>query len=320
MTDVTAYHVPVAWDDATNLLATAGAAPVAGATDLLPLMREGVVSPSTLVDLRGLPGGGEITWDADGSLSIGAAVSLEALARNAEVRRRLPLLAQSARSVGSAALRHVGTLGGNLCQHVRCWYYRGGHECLRRGGSHCSAEIGENQYHAIFRQGPCVAVHPSDCATALVALDAMVHVRGSDPRTVPMSEFLATSRTRLDHTTCLAPTEVVERVTVPATSEGGAQLYQKQMQRASWDFALVSVAATRREDGNVRLVLGGVANTPFRVNSSIEEDVASGGLSQDDIDTLADRAMYDAQPLEKNGYKVDLATALLRRAIAALQE
>ena len=112
---------------------------------------------------------------------------------------------------------------------------------------------------------------------------------------------------------------MVERVTVPADSMDGVQWYQKQMQRSSWDFALVSLAAARRGDGNVRLVLGGVANTPWRVTNSIEEDVASGGLSPDDIDTLSDRALYDARPLEKNAYKVDIAAALLRRAIAALQ-
>ncbi len=319
MNSGSAYLTPVAWEAAARLLATPGATAVAGATDLVPLMHERIVTPRTLVDVRGLPGSRELTWQDDGSLSIGASVTLETLSRDAEVRRRLPMLAEAALSVGSPALRHAGTLGGNLCQHVRCWYYRGGHECLRRGGSSCSAEIGENQYHAIFRQGRCVAVHPSDCAVVLVALDAIVHLRGaSEARDVPAANFLVTSRSRLDHTTCLTDGEVVERVTIPGASMGGVQWYRKQMQRASWDFAMVSLAASRREDGNVRLVLGGVANTPWRVTNSIEEDVASGGLSQDDIDTLADRALYDAQPLEKNAYKVDIAAALLRRAMATL--
>jgi xanthine dehydrogenase YagS FAD-binding subunit len=123
---------------------------------------------------------------------------------------------------------------------------------------------------------------------------------------------------RLDHETILTAGEYVSAIEIPGHSAGGVQLFEKVMQRAAWDFALVSLAATRREDGNVRLVLGGVAPKPWRVSESVEEDVASGGLSEDDIATLAERAMYDARPLAKNAYKVQMASAVLRRALRRL--
>jgi xanthine dehydrogenase YagS FAD-binding subunit len=318
---VTSYSQPSNPETASRELARADALPVAGGTDLVPLLRDGIVTPGSLVDLRRLPGLAEITVDASGALRIGAAVTLDQLCRDARIATLVPALGEAAHSVGSYALRVAGTLGGNLVQHVRCWYYRGGHDCLRRGGSLCSAEIGENQYHAIFRDGGCVVSHPSDCAVVLVALEAAIQLRSvNGTRSVAASEFLVPSRVRLDQTTCLEPGEFIEAISIPGEACGGVQFYLKQMQRSSWDFALVSLAATRRQQGAVRLVLGGVANTPWRVNTSIEEDVASGGLSTDDIDTLAERALYDATPLSKNAWKVDVAAALLRRAIAQLAQ
>ena len=313
------YLTPDTWEGALAALTHLHAVPTSGGTDLVPLMREGIADPDVLVDLRRLPNARTISADADGGLRIGAGVALDVMAHDDLVRAQFPALAQAAASVGSQPLRDVGTLGGNLCQRVRCWYFRGDHPCLRRGGTHCSAEIGENQYHAIFRTGGCVVAHPSDCAVALVALDATIHLRGpAGERQVPADAFLVPSSQRLDGETCLGPGEVVEAVHLPPEAAGGIQLFHKQMQRAAWDFALVSIGATKRRDGAVRLVLGGVANTPWRVTSSIEEDVASGGLSDDDIETLAQRALYDATPLARNAYKLDLASALLSRAMAGL--
>jgi xanthine dehydrogenase YagS FAD-binding subunit len=314
-----AYARPESWESAAALLQDANSQPLGGGTDLIPLIREHRQSPARVVDLRGIAEARSITRAADGSVTIGAAVTLRELARDAMVTEHFPALSQACHAVGSYALRAMGTLGGNLCQHVRCWYFRQGHECLRIGGTQCSAIQGENQYHAVFQQGPCVAVHPSDPAVALHALEAEVHVHGaSGERRVPIATFFATSRERLDGTTVLAPGEVVTAVTIPAHSSGGVQFYEKSMQRGAWDFALVSLAALRRSDGDVRLVLGGVANTPWRVTDSIEEDVASGGLAADDIETLAQRALYDAKPLSGNAYKLDIAGALLRRAMARL--
>jgi xanthine dehydrogenase YagS FAD-binding subunit len=213
----------------------------------------------------------------------------------------------------------MGTIAGNLCQRPRCWYLRSRASCFKSGGNGCPAAAGENQYHAILGGGPCYIVHPSDAAVALLALEATVEIRGGGGvRHVPVGEFFVLPAQRLDLETVIGPGEYVSAIEVPASSAGGVQRYEKVMQRAAWDFALVSLAAVRRDDGAVRLVFGGVAPIPWRVSESVEEDVASGGLSEDDITTLAERALYDAKPLAKNGYKVSIAAAVLRRGIRAL--
>jgi xanthine dehydrogenase YagS FAD-binding subunit len=235
------------------------------------------------------------------------------------IRDRFSVLAEACDAVATPALRNMATIGGNLCQRPRCWYFRRGISCYKNGGSDCPAVDGENQYLAIVDGGPCYIVHPSDPAVALTALDAVVEVTSATGRRrIPMSEFYVLPADQLDGETVLAPGELITALTIPGESAGGIQHYHKLMQRDAWDFALASIAACKRPDGDVRLVLGGVAPRPWRVNSSVEEDVSSGGLDDDAIATLADRALYDAKPLSNNGYKVDLAASLLRHAMAEL--
>lgn len=301
------------------LLGADGARPLGGGTDLIPSIRERVVQANALVDLTGVDELSRIRWAADGGVEIGSAVTLSTIADDSPIRTRYPALAEACAMVGSPALRNMGTLGGNLCQRPRCWYFRQGLPCHKHGGSFCYAYDGESEYHAILGGGPCYIVHPSDAAVALVALGATLRIAGpSGERRVPIDAFFVLPSARLDAETVLLPGEVVVSIELPAESSGGRQRFDKVMQRGSWDFAVVSLAGVRWAGGTVRLVLGGVAPIPWRVNSSIEEDVASGALGPDDIDTLAERALYDAQPLAKNGYKVDIALALLRRAIADL--
>jgi xanthine dehydrogenase YagS FAD-binding subunit len=283
-------------------------------------IREDLAHPDVLVDLTRIPGAREMTWRSDGGIRIGGSVRLAAIARDPRLRERFGALAQACESVGTPALRTMGTIAGNLCQRPRCWYLRSGFACHKRGGDTCPAASGENQYHAIFGGGPCYIVHPSDPAVALTALEAAVEIRGprGAVRRVPIAEFFVLPSERLDHETVLGPGEYVSAIEIPGHSAGGVQWFEKVMQRAAWDFALVSLAAVRREDGAVRLVFGGVAPKPWRISESVEEDVASGGLSEDDIATLAERALYDATPLAKNGYKVEMAAAVLRKGIAAV--
>jgi xanthine dehydrogenase YagS FAD-binding subunit len=154
-----------------------------------------------------------------------------------------------------------------------------------------------------------------------MALGATIHVSSGDSsgeRAIPIDEFFVLPAQRINSENVLRAGEVIRSIELPAVSSGVRQRFEKVMQRGAWDFAVVSLAAARWSDGSVRLVLGGVAPVPWRITTSIEEDVASGSLGADDIDTLAERAMYDAQPLAKNGYKVDIALALLRRGIAHL--
>jgi xanthine dehydrogenase YagS FAD-binding subunit len=314
-----AYRRPASLDEALAMLQEPGSRALGGGTDLLPLIRERTVAPHVLVDLRRLPGAAALSWHDDGGLHIGASARLAHLARDPQLQTAFPVLAEACGAVGAEALRTMGTLGGNLAQRPRCWYFRHGWACLKRGGAGCPAASGENEYHAILGAGPCVAAHPSDPAVALAALDAVVHLAGSQgTRDLPIPDLYAAAAHHPAREAAVDEGEVITGVSIPAHSRGGVQSYEKVTQRAAFDFALVSLAALKRTDGEVRLVLGGVAPMPWRVTDSIEEDVASGALSDDDIETLAARALYDARPLAGNGYKVELATAVLRRGIARL--
>jgi xanthine dehydrogenase YagS FAD-binding subunit len=310
------YQRPTNLPAAIGLLGAANAHALGGGTDLLVTMREGLVRPERVVDLRGIPDADAVTWRADGSLRLGAASGIAAIAADPGVRERLSALAMACESVGSPALRNMGTIGGNLCQRPRCWYFRSGVPCLKSTGNDCPAVEGENTHHAILGGGPCWAVHPSDPAVALTALDATIHVAGpGGTRAVPIGEFFVRPDPDPRRETALEAGEIISAVVVPAASSGARQRFTKILQRAVWDFALASIAVVRRHDGSVRMVLGGVAPVPWRVNPSVEEDVASGTLNEDDFEVLAERALYDAQPLSRNGYKVSLAKALIREAI-----
>lgn len=319
MTHPFRYSLASTIDDAAHKLAGADATALGGGTDLLVTIAEDIAHPQLLVDLRGVEGGESIEATDDGGLRIGGMARLADIAAHLEVRNRYSVLAEACDAVGTPALRNMATIGGNLCQRPRCWYFRRGIRCFKNGGSECPAIGGENQYLAIVDAGPCHAVHPSDPAVALTALDATVEVvSASGRRRIPISEFYVPAAERPDGETVLERGEIIAAIIVPGESAGGTQRYHKLMQRGAWDFALASIAACKRSNGDVRLVLGGVAPRPWRVNSSVEEDVSSGGLDEDTIATLADRALYDANPLSHNGYKVDLAASLLRDAMAEL--
>jgi xanthine dehydrogenase YagS FAD-binding subunit len=314
------YHRPTTSADAVTALGARDSVALGGGTDLLVTMKEGLAEPAHLVDLRHIRGARDITVRADGSVRIGGAARIADIAAHAVIREKFAALAEAARLVGTPALRNMGTIGGNLCQRPRCWYFRRGVPCLKNGGSGCAAVTGENQYHAIFGGGPCHAVHPSDPAVALTALEATVELLGANDarHSVPIGGFFERAASNPHGETVIAYGEMIEAVELPAHAASGAQRYVKLMQRGTWDFALVSLAGVKRSDGEVRLVLGGVAPAPYRVNRSVEEDVASGELDDESADALAERALYDAIPLSKNGYKAMQAAALLKRAMLAL--
>jgi xanthine dehydrogenase YagS FAD-binding subunit len=291
---------------------------IGGGTDLLVTIEERLAEPTMVVDVRMLAESLGVAAD-DGGLRIGAAMRLADVAAHPTVRERFPALALACEQVGTPAIREMATLGGNLCQRPRCWYFRRRIPCLKNGGTDCPAREGENQYLAILEGGPCFIVHPSDPAVALVALDATIEVAGArGRREVAAADFFVLPRERMDHETVLADDELVVGVRLPAAAAGGAQRYTKLMQRAAWDFALVSLCAVRRTDGDVRLVLGGVSPRPYRIYTSVEEEAASGGLDEETIAGLAERALLDAAPLSRNEYKVALAASLLRDAIRDL--
>jgi xanthine dehydrogenase YagS FAD-binding subunit len=312
------YHIAASADEALRALAEPATLPVAGATDLLPCADAGIVAPRRVVDIRRIPGFREITASAQG-LRIGAAVTIAELAAHPEVETQYPALAQACASVGTPALRNSGTIGGNLVQRHHCWYFRRGVGCFKRGGTQCAAVEGEHQYHGIIADGTCRAVHPSDPAVALLALDARVEIVGPGGTRLVDLETLFAGAARDPHKEAqLAPGELIVAVHLGADAAGGRQYWEKVMQRGAWDFALVSVAASRRTDGTVRMAMGGLGLAPWRVPDSIEEDVASGGLDEDSIDALVERAFYDVEPLPGNAYKRVMGQGVLKRAIATL--
>lgn len=306
-------------DAAFALLADRGTLPVAGGTDLVPCSEEGIVAPTRVVDIRRLPGFREVARAADGSLRIGAAVTIGELAEHPLVVAAYPLLAAACAAVGTPALRNAGTIGGNLVQRHHCWYFRRGVGCFKRGGQHCAAVDGEHQYHGISADGICRAVHPSDPAVALLALDAQVEIASArGVRRVDLEALYDGAANDPAKEAQLADDELIVALHLGADAAEGAQHWEKVMQRGAWDFALVSVAACKRRDGSVRMAMGGLALRPWRVPDSIEEDVASGGLDEDSIDALVERAFYDFEPLAHNAYKRTMGQGVLKRAIGAV--
>lgn len=313
------YHRALDLPDALSRIGRDGQIPIGGGTDLLVTIEERLAAPAGVVDVRSLAESLGITLMADGALRIGGAVRLEEIAAHPLVRARYGALASACEQVGTPAIRAMGTIGGNLCQRPRCWYFRRNISCHKTGGTSCPAVEGENQYLAILEGGPCWIVHPSDPAVALVALEATIEVAGpGSRRAIPAGELFVLPRERMERETALAPDELIVGIRLPSEAAGGIQRYTKLMQREGWDFALVSLAAVRRADGEVRLVLGGVSPRPYRVYTSVEEEVTSGGLDAETIAGLAERALLDAEPLSKNGYKLELAASLLRDAIREL--
>jgi xanthine dehydrogenase YagS FAD-binding subunit len=313
------HHQATALDDALAHLADPDAVALGGGTDLLVMIEQGLIAPSAVVDVREAAELLDIVATPEGGLRIGGAARLSDVARHPLVRTRYAALASACEQVGTAAIREVATFAGNLCQRPQCPYFRSNVPCHKNGGTSCPAYDGENQLLAIVEGGPCWIVHPSDAAVALVALEGTIEIAGPrGRRDVAAADFFVLPRERLDRENVLADDELVIGVRLSAEAAGGVQRYTKLTKPEGGDFALASVAAVRRVDGEVRLVLGGISPRPYRVYNSIEEETMSGGLDEETIEGLADRALLDAEPLSKNGYKLELAASLLRGAIREL--
>jgi xanthine dehydrogenase YagS FAD-binding subunit len=293
---------------------------IAGGTDLLTLMKAGLVEPVQLIDLKPVTQLRGITRQRDGSTRIGALTTLAELERDASLVDAFPILAQAIRDAATPQLRAMATVGGNLLQQYRCWYYRDGLNCWLAGGDECFAREGQNQYHAIFDSGPCVAVHPSDLAPALIALDATVTIQGQREVLVEhLVEYLLAAPTddrRVAHR--LGHGEIITEISIPAPATVARGVYLKAMDRQAWSFALASVAARLTLEGDMvreaRLVLGGVATIPWRAREA-ESALVGQTLTSELAERAATLALQGATPLTLNGYKVRLAQELTRRAI-----
>ena len=296
--------------------------PIAGGQDLLTTMKDYTSRPVRIVNLKSIGGMNRIILNSKG-LTIGALVTLTELEEHAGVRKSYPGLSEAAHSIATPQIRNLGTVGGNLCQRPRCWYFRLEEViCLKKGGSECYAAKGENKYNAILGGGPSYIVHPSDLAPMLLALGAQITVVGSTGKQViPLDKFFTLpSDGNIRRENILKNDDIITEIHVPASPLAARSAYLKFKERESLDFALSSAAvavrlASNRTVQDARIVLGGVAPIPWRVPAA-EKYLAGKTLSPDVLAETARLALADAKPLEKNAYKVPLTQTLVRRALA----
>jgi len=318
------YVRPKSLKEAIQQLSSKGARIHAGGTDLLGCLHDDVfqakkvVSLSHLDDLRG------VRQTKDGGLRIGALTPLVEVVNSEPIKEHYPALAQAASDVASPQLRNQGTLGGNICQKPRCWYYRGEFHCLRKGGSKCFAENGENHYHCIFGSGHvCYIVHPSDTAPALMALEASVRIAGSKgTKLVTLEKFFILPMTDVEKETLLEPNEIVTEILLPPPPKGDFHsTYRKVRARNSWDFALAGVAlvlqfrADRIE--KARVVLSGAAPIPWR-SKPVEDAIMAKRLNAGTVERASEAVVKNAEPLEHNGYKIPLFRGLLEEELTKI--
>jgi len=299
------------------------ARPIAGGQDLLTTMKDYITRPTRVVNLKGIRGLDKIAGDGKGGLRIGALVTVSQLEEDPVVRRNFPGLSEAAHSIATPQIRNLGTVGGNLCQRPRCWYFRLEEAvCLKKGGSECFAATGENKYHAILGGGPSYIVHPSDLAPMLLAFGGSVSVVGADgKRIIPLDKFFTLpSEGNLRRENVLKNDELITEIHVPVSKFAAHSTYLKFKERDSLDFAIAAVAAAVTLGANkivteARVVLGGVAPIPWRVPKA-EEALIGKTMTSEVLSTAARIALEGAKPLEKNAYKIPLTQTLVRRALA----
>lgn len=308
--------------DAVTLLGQShNAAIVGGGSDLLGMVKERLVSPDVLVNLKAIGGLDRIETQS-GKVKIGGLTTLDALSHDAQIRKQYAVLAEAAESVGTPQIRNAGTLAGNVCQRPWCWYFRNGFPCLKNGGNTCFSASGENQFHAIFGGGPSYIVHPSDTAPALVALDAEFHVNGPrGERVIPAGQFFQLPRVDAARENVLARDEILAAISLPPARPGVRSAYHKVLDREAWTHAVVSAAIVLEMDKqtcrSARIVLGGVAPIPWELKK-VEAMLAGQRITPELAAKAGQAAVEGARPLAKNKYKVPLTKAVVKRTLLAL--
>lgn len=321
MPDIALYQ-PAELGDALNLADRYGKDGwlLGGGQDTYGWIKDRAKHPQAMIDLNGIEALRGIRETDDG-IEIGAVTTLSEIIADGRIGRDYALLASAARRVASPQIRNVGTLGGNLVQDTRCWYYRRGLACYRAGGNLCYADSpqGMNREHCLFGASRCVAVSPSDAATALTALDAVMVARCVDgERQIPAGRFFVGPETHITRMTSLEPGEILTAVRIPARWAGKHFYFEKVSDRNVWDFALVSIAAALSiENGAIaeaRIVCGGVACAPYRLRN-VEQAAIGRALSEESAEALAPLASAGARPLNYNHFKMPLMENLVRRAM-----
>jgi xanthine dehydrogenase YagS FAD-binding subunit len=319
-------YQPARVDDALALLERHGADAwvLAGGLDSMDWLKDRLRKPRVVVDLTQAAELHGIKATAGGGLEIGAMTTLSEVVKHPVVRESYSLLMEAAELVASPQIRNQGTIGGNVSQDTRCWYYRGGWTCYRAGGNICYADTPTaiNREHAIFDADRCVAVNPSDTAPALVALDAQMVIRGPrGERVVNAEDYWIGPGVDITRMNILQPNELLVAIRIPATMAGARFYFEKVRDRQVWDFPLVNVASAVKPDasnggniGQIRLVVNAVAATPKRLKN-VEAAVIGKPRNEETAKMAGDLAVQGAQTLRHNGYKVPLMRNLVMRAI-----
>lgn len=304
---------PTSTSEASSATKNGTAVFIAGGTDLLGSLKDEIYRgyPQTVVDLKNIEGIDYIKEEG-GLIKIGAMTKLDEIANSELIREKAFCLAEAVSKVSSPTIRKMGTIGGNICQAHRCWYFRSPKnrfDCFRKGGDYCPAMLGDCRYHSIF--GPeegCIAASPQDSAPTLIALGATISTSNRD---IAAAEFF---KANTERSTVLEDGEVVTEVQVPVSKKSA---FTKYALRKTIDFAIVNCAVAQTEEG-LRIVLGGVAPSPVRVEAA--ESAVEGGISETSADAAAEAAVESAEPFPKNSYKVEIAKAMVKRALMQLTE
>ncbi|MGB8412402.1 MAG: xanthine dehydrogenase family protein subunit M [Candidatus Binatus sp.] len=307
---------------ASRLLAQDGHVAFAGGVDVVDLMKQGIVSPTALVNLKGLKELGGIEVRPSGELRLGATAKLSEVAEHPAIRARFTAIAEAASETATPQIRNLGTVGGNLLQRPRCWYFRNPDvNCLKKSGDKCYAFGGLNRYHAILGGDPAFIVHPSNLAPALIAMRASATIVGPvGKRTIELEKFFTLPTVDPKRENSLKPGEIITEVIVPAPSASVSSHYLEAREKQSFDWPLVSVAiALDRAPGaktihDARVVMGAVAPVPWRSHEA-EAALKGGPLDEPRARAAAKAALKGAQPMTDNAYKVVMAKVIVRRAI-----
>ena len=291
--------------------------PMAGGMDLLGLMKDYIVSPERVVSIRNLD---QTMTAAEGGLRIGAAVKIADLVEHAQARRLYPALVTAAEDVGTPQIRNVGTVGGNIMQRPRCWYFRNEEfNCLKKGGSRCFAVEGENQYHAIFGDGPCHIVHPSSLAVPVIAYGGRFRVAGPNgAREIDAGQFFQMPNQNLYGETLLQPDEIITHVLLPEPGQRSATYEVRFKQSHDWPLAAASVnlVMSGLTVKSARVVMGAVAPIPWRAQAA-ERVLAGKAITEAIATEAAAAAVAGARPMTGNAYKIQIAKTAVKRAILA---
>jgi xanthine dehydrogenase YagS FAD-binding subunit len=315
------YAKPKSVEEVFQYLNEPGSVIKAGGIDLLDMMKENILSPKRLVNIKDISELSFISENEDGSVSIGPNITISELSENEIIRKIFPALSDAASKMATPQVRNSATLGGNLCQRPRCWYFRSiDFDCSRKGGSHCFALFGENKYHAVIgTDNGCAIVHPSGTAVPLIALNSeLVISDGNNERRINLNEFFVSPAEDITRETVLKTNELITEIRIPEESRELKNHYIKIMEKQSFDWPLADVAVALKMNGNkceaASVVLGSAAPVPWKSREA--ESVLSGQtLTRELAREAAEASMHEANPLSENKYKINLFKTVVYRAV-----